>query len=92
MKSATGSACITRSRAAAVGPKNTSKQGDLIADTHRSRHLPSAVRSAATRARRPVLDPIENFMDYSDDVCMVNFTAEQDRRAQAQFAQYRYLK
>lgn len=38
---------------------------------------------------RPGVDPVENFMDYSDDVCMDRFTAGQDRRMDAQFTTFR---
>ena len=74
------------------GPKNTSKQGDLIADTPSESSPAFGCPVSRDTCPSAGVDPIENFMDYSDDVCMVNFTAEQDRRAQAQFAQYRYLK
>ena len=39
--------------------------------------------------RLPGLDPITNFMDYTDDSCMFQFTAEQAFRADGMFAQYR---
>lgn len=37
-------------------------------------------------------DPITNFMDYSDDACMVQFTSGQDVRMDAQFSTYRLGK
>lgn len=37
-------------------------------------------------------DPIENFMDYTDDACMVEFTSGQDARMDTMFSSYRYGK
>ena len=37
----------------------------------------------------PGLDPITNFMDYTDDACMDRFSAGQDERMDAMFATYR---
>ena len=37
-------------------------------------------------------DPIHNFMDYSDDACMFEFTAGQDARMDAQYSQFRLNK
>lgn len=42
-----------------------------------------------TCTRYPGLDPITNFMDYTDDACMFQFTAEQAFRTDGMFAQYR---
>jgi hypothetical protein len=36
------------------------------------------------------LDPIYNFMDYTDDACMDEFTRDQDDRMDAMFSTYRY--
>jgi len=38
------------------------------------------------------LDPIYNFMDYTDDDCMDEFTRDQDDRMDAMFSTYRYNK
>jgi hypothetical protein len=67
--------------------------GDIVADT-------AAERSPAygcpvnrdSCASLPGLDPIYNFMDYTDDACMVEFTALQDARMDALFSTYRFGK
>ena len=50
-------------------------------------HLLSA-RSLQGAAR---VDPIENFMDYTDDPCMYAFSPGQSARAEALTLQYRGL-
>jgi hypothetical protein len=38
------------------------------------------------------MDPITNLMDYTDDSCMFQFSAEQDARMDAMFTTYRFGK
>ncbi|HEX2129243.1 MAG TPA: Ig-like domain-containing protein [Solirubrobacterales bacterium] len=64
--------------------------GDLVADTpaERNPHYgPCAVVDSCPTL--PGNDPVENFMDYSDDVCMDRFTAGQVARMDGQVAAYR---
>jgi hypothetical protein len=46
-------------------------------------------RDTCTGSKYAGLDPITNFMDYTDDACMFQFTAEQAFRTDGMFAQYR---
>jgi hypothetical protein len=67
-------------------------QGDHVSDTPAERS--SAFGCQTGRDSCPLRqgdDPIHNFMDYSDDACMDNFTAGQSTRADAASQQYRGL-
>jgi hypothetical protein len=65
--------------------------GDRIKDTpaEAAPQFFCAARDSCTAKRFPGLDPITNFMDYTDDVCMVEFTSDQERRMGKQWKAFR---
>ena len=70
------------------------KVSDSIDDTPAERNpasgCPSALDSCVQK-RFPGFDPIHNYMDYTDDACMTQFTAEQIQRMSDLCLQYRGL-
>ena len=64
-------------------------QSDLICDTN-SESGPHFGCSTGTSSCGSV-DPIENYMDYSDDLCMTKFTPEQVNRMRCSLLNYRPL-
>ncbi len=72
---------------AAAAPPSCYSSGDLICDTNSEAAsnfgCPGGAASCGTS------DPIENYMDYSDDTCMDQFTNEQSHRMRCSLLNYR---
>jgi hypothetical protein len=68
---------------------------DYVSDTPAERSPyyggPTPLRDSCTGNRFPGRDPLENFMDYTDDAYMYQFTAAQSSRADSLALQYRGL-
>ena len=77
------------------GGCSINKRSDLVSDTPAERSPAFGCpigRDSCTGRRFPGLDPINNFMDFSDDACVFEFTAGQDARMDAQFTTFRFGK
>jgi hypothetical protein len=64
-------------------------KGDYVADTPAEKSSTFGCPIQDSCPRDEGNDPIENFMDYTDDSCMYKFTAGQSARADSQCATYR---
>ena len=65
------------------------KSNDLVADTPAESKPGYGCPKGRDSCRADGVDPIHNFMDYSDDTCMDRFTAGQSERLSSQWATYR---
>ena len=70
--------------------KGCREPGDFVADTPAERRAAYGCPLERDTCRNdPGLDPVENFMNYSDDACMIEFTPGQKRRMNDQVATFK---
>lgn len=68
---------------------STTNGGDLVSDTPAEKSSAFGCAVGRDTCSSAGLDPIRNYMDYSDDSCMTNFTAGQASRIGTQVTTYR---
>ena len=65
------------------------KKGDRVSDTPREQTSASGCPIDRDTCTQPGLDPIHNFMDYTDDECVEEFTPEQELRMKDRVETYK---
>jgi len=72
-----------------TNPNNAYTTGDLLADTPPEAEPTFGCMPGVSCGNVPW--PLENYMDYSDDMCMTKFTPEQSNRVRCSLVNYRWI-